>query len=42
VADIIPTILGASEVALDHDHKDLGCILIDMGKNQTSIGIFEE
>lgn len=42
VADIMPNILGASEVVLDYDHKDLGTILIDIGKNQTSYVIYEE
>jgi len=40
--DIVPNILGASEIALDYDHKDLGTILIDIGKNQTSYAIYEE
>lgn len=42
VAEIIPNILGAAEVVLDYDHKDLGTILIDIGKNQTSYVIYEE
>lgn len=42
VTDIIPNILGASEVVLDYDHKDLWSVLIDMGKNQTSYVIYEE
>lgn len=42
VTDIIPNILWASEVVLDYDHKDLGSVLIDIGKNQTSYVIYEE
>lgn len=42
IADIIPNILGASEVAVDYDHKDLGTVLIDIGKNQTSYVIYED
>jgi cell division protein FtsA len=42
VTDIIPNILGATEVVLDYDHKDLGSVLIDIGKNQTSYVIYEE
>lgn len=30
IADIVPNIISASEVALDYDHKDLGCILVDI------------
>ena len=42
VADIIPNILAASEVAVDYDHKDLWTVLVDIWKNQTSYVIFEE
>jgi len=42
VADIIPNILAASEVAVDYDHKDLGTVLVDIGKNQTSYVIYED
>lgn len=42
IADIIPNILAASEVAVDYDHKDLGTVLIDIGKNQTSYVIYED
>jgi cell division protein FtsA len=42
VSDIIPNILAASEVAVDYDHKDLGTVLIDIGKNQTSYVIYED
>ena len=42
VADVIPNILAASEVAVDYDHKDLGTVLIDIGKNQTSYVIYED
>ncbi|MDR0650199.1 MAG: hypothetical protein LBG59_02035 [Candidatus Peribacteria bacterium] len=42
VSDIIPNILASSEVAVDYDHKDLGTVLIDIGKNQTSYVIYED
>lgn len=42
VVDIVPTILGLSEVALDFDLKDLGSCLIDVGANQTTMAVFEE
>jgi cell division ATPase FtsA len=42
VADIIPNILAASEVTVDYDHKDLGTVLVDIGKNQTSYVIYED
>ena len=42
VVDIVPNIISASEVVLDYDHRDLGTILIDIGKNQTSYVIFED
>ena len=42
VADIIPNILAASEVAVDYDHKDLWTVMIDIGKNQTSYVIYED
>jgi len=42
VVDIIPNIVSATEVVLDYDHKDLWCILIDIGKNQTSYVIYED
>jgi cell division protein FtsA len=42
ISDIIPNILAASEVAVDYDHKDLGTVLIDIGKNQTSYVIYED
>jgi cell division protein FtsA len=38
----VPNIIAASEVALDYDHKDLGTILVDIGKNQTSYVIYED
>jgi len=41
IIDIVPNIVAASEIVLDYDHKDLGCILIDIGKNQTSYVIYE-
>ncbi len=42
ITDIVPNIIAASEIALDYDHKDLGTILIDIGKNQTSYVIYED
>jgi len=42
IVDIVPNIIAASEVALDYDHKDLGTILVDIGKNQTSYVIYED
>jgi len=42
IADIVPNIVSASEIALDYDHKDLGSILIDIWKNQTSYVIYED
>lgn len=42
ITDIIPNIIAASEIALDYDHKDLGTILIDIWKNQTSYVIYED
>lgn len=42
VADIIPTILGASEGCLDLDVRDLGVLLVDIGTNQTSYVVYEE
>ncbi len=42
VVDIIPNILGAAEVCLDFDVKDLGVLLIDIGANQTSYTVYEE
>ncbi|MFZ2150552.1 MAG: cell division protein FtsA [Candidatus Absconditicoccaceae bacterium] len=42
IADIIPNIIAASEITLDYDNKDLGTVLIDIGKNQTSYVIYED
>ena len=42
IVDIVPNIIAATEVVLDYDHKDLGCILVDIGKNQTSYAIYED
>ncbi|MCX6823484.1 MAG: cell division protein FtsA [candidate division SR1 bacterium] len=42
VVDIVPNIIAASEVVMDYDHKDLGTILIDIGKNQTSYVMYED
>lgn len=42
VADIVPNMLGASEVTLDFDLKDLGILLVDIGANQTSYVVYEE
>lgn len=42
VTDIIPNIIASTEIAIDYDHKDLGTILIDIGKNQTSYVVYED
>lgn len=42
VMDIVPNILGASEVSLDFDVKDLWVVLIDIWSNQTSYVVYEE
>lgn len=42
ITDIIPNIIASTEVAIDYDHKDLGTILIDIGKNQSSYVIYED
>ena len=39
---IIPNILATPEFCIDDDHKDLGTLLIDIGKNQTSYVIYED
>lgn len=42
VVDVIPNIIASAEIALDYDRKDLGTVLVDIGKNQTSYAIFED
>lgn len=42
IIDIIPNIMATPEICIDYDHKDLGTILIDIGKNQTSYVVYEE
>ncbi|MBU0627110.1 hypothetical protein KKG31_05860 [Patescibacteria group bacterium] len=42
VTDIMPNIIAATEVAIDYDHKDLGTVLVDIGKNQSSYVIYED
>lgn len=42
VVDIVPSILGLSEVVLDFDLKDLGACVIDIGANQTTMAVYEE
>ena len=42
VAEIVPNMLGASEIALDFDVKDLGVLLVDIGANQTSYVVYED
>ncbi|MFA7284441.1 MAG: cell division protein FtsA [Candidatus Absconditabacterales bacterium] len=42
IVDIIPNILGASELVLDYDARDLGTLLIDIGNNQTSYVMYED
>ena len=42
IVDVIPNILWLSEACLDHEMKDLGVLLIDIGANQTSYVVYEE
>ena len=42
IADVVPNIIAVSELTIDYDHKDLGTVLIDIGKNQTSYVIYED
>ncbi|PZM86453.1 MAG: cell division protein FtsA [candidate division SR1 bacterium] len=42
ISDMIPNIIAATEIAIDYDHKDLGTVLVDIGKNQTSYVIYED
>jgi len=42
ITDIMPNILAASEIVIDYDHKYLGTILLDIGKNQTSYVVYED
>lgn len=42
IVDIIPNILGASQVCMDFDLKDLWALLVDIGTNQTSYVVYEE
>lgn len=42
ISDIIPNIIAATEISIDYDHKDLGTVLVDIGKNQTSYVIYED
>ena len=42
VTDIIPNIIASTEIAIDYDHRDLGTVLIDIGKNQSSYVIYED
>lgn len=42
IADVVPNIIAATEIAIDYDHKDLGTVLVDIGKNQTSYVIYED
>lgn len=41
IVDIVPNILGAVELTLDYDNRDLGTLLIDIGNNQTSYVVYE-
>ncbi|HMY80434.1 MAG TPA: cell division protein FtsA [Candidatus Absconditabacterales bacterium] len=41
IVDIIPNMLGASELVLDYDSRDLGTLLVDIGSNQTSYVVYE-
>ena len=42
IADVVPNILWISEACLDHEMKDLGVLLVDIGANQTSYVVYEE
>lgn len=42
IVDVIPNILWTTEACLDHEMKDLGVLLIDLGANQTSYVVYEE
>lgn len=42
IVDIVPNILGLSEICLDFDLKDLGVLLVDIWANQTSFVVYEE
>ena len=42
IIDFLPNILWAEEWCLDPESKDLWCVLIDIGTNQTSYVIYEE
>lgn len=42
MTDIIPNIIASTEIAIDYDHRDLGTVLIDIGKNQSSYVIYED
>ncbi|HRX63719.1 MAG TPA: cell division protein FtsA [Candidatus Absconditabacterales bacterium] len=42
IADVVPNILSSTEIILDYDRRDLGTVLIDIGKNQTTYTIYEE
>ena len=41
IADVVPSILCASDLLLDFDLKDLGTMLVDIWFNQTSYVVFE-
>ncbi len=41
ISDMIPNIIAATSICIDYDHKDLGTVLVDIGKNQTSYVIYE-
>jgi len=42
ISDVVPNIIAATEIAIDYDHKDLGTVLVDIWKNQTSYVIYED
>jgi cell division protein FtsA len=42
VAEIVPNILWACEIALDFDVKDLWVLLVDIGANQTTYVVYED
>lgn len=41
IVDVVPNVLGATELTLDYDSKDLGTLLVDIGSNQTSFVVYE-
>ncbi len=42
ISNMVPNILATPEIVVDYDHKDLGTMMLDIGKNQTSYVVFED